>query len=103
MGIIVGSLCICCSTTYVPTAANCMLFDGSYVRPVCKPGSGVGHVVPEPLGQGNCTLSCIFYFILLLLIEIARDLPCMEFSSWAHILQPNLLKMLKKCWIAGSV
>ena len=37
----------------------------SCVGPVCKPVSEVGPVVPEPPVQGHCTLSCIFYFILI--------------------------------------
>ena len=70
-----------------------MVVDGLFVRPLCKPGSVVGHVVPGPLVQVHCTLSCIKFYFILLMREIARNLPCMDFSSWDHILQPNLLKV----------
>ena len=49
-----------------------MLVDGSYVRPVCKPGSGLGPVVPEPLGHGHCTFSCII-FIYFVVLEINSE------------------------------
>ena len=36
---------------------------------MCKPYSGVGPVVPEPLLQVHCTLSCIFLFFFVVFIE----------------------------------
>ena len=77
LGRSVGSLCRFCINTSTPAAASMMLVDGSYVRTVCKPGSGVGPVVNKQLGKGNCTLSCIYIFVLFLLRERARNTPCM--------------------------